>query len=83
MTISETFYYFGKLFRMTGNMIRQREAFLLKLLDLPSKSMLVEHLSGGQLRRVSFAICLLNQPSILMLDEPTVGMDPLLRQTYL
>ncbi len=82
LTIGETFYYFGKLFRMAGPLISERESFLLRLLDLPSRHMRVEHLSGGQLRRVSFAICLLNQPTIMMLDEPTVGMDPLLRQTY-
>ena len=39
--------------------------------------------SGGQKRRVSFAIALLSDPEILILDEPTVGVDPLLRQRYL
>jgi ABC-2 type transport system ATP-binding protein len=37
-------------------------------------------LSGGQLRRISFALSLLNDPKILMLDEPTVGVDPILRK---
>jgi ABC-type multidrug transport system ATPase subunit len=40
----------------------------------------VKNLSGGQQRRVSFAAALLHNPELLILDEPTVGVDPVLRQ---
>lgn len=41
----------------------------------------MKNLSGGQQRRVSFAVALVADPELLILDEPTVGVDPVLRQS--
>nr|CAD7595053.1 unnamed protein product [Timema genevievae] len=79
-TIQETMMYFGWMFKMSTADVKKRLDFLLKLLDLPYKHKLVNKLSGGQQRRVSFAAALLHDPELLILDEPTVGVDPLLRQ---
>ena len=80
-TIAETLSYFGYIFGMSNNRIRERTNFLIEFLDLPSNSKrLIREMSGGQQRRVSLAAALLHQPELLILDEPTVGVDPLLRR---
>ncbi|KAI4500327.1 hypothetical protein M0802_004744 [Mischocyttarus mexicanus] len=80
-TIRETMLYFGWIFGMDTSEIVDRLRFLLQFLDLPSQNRLVKNLSGGQQRRVSFAVALMHDPELLILDEPTVGVDPLLRQS--
>lgn len=80
-SIKETMMYFGWIFGMETPEIDDRLQFLLNFLDLPSQSRLVKNLSGGQQRRVSFAVALMHDPELLILDEPTVGVDPLLRQS--
>lgn len=80
-SIKETMMYFGWIFGMDTDEINERLKFLLNFLDLPSQNRLVKNLSGGQQRRVSFAVALMHDPELLILDEPTVGVDPLLRQS--
>ncbi|UJR30301.1 hypothetical protein I4U23_017838 [Adineta vaga] len=79
-TIEEELFFYGRLVDMPGAKIRERCQFLFQLLELPNKNKLIRKLSGGQQRRVSFAIALIHEPRLLILDEPTVGVDPLLRR---
>lgn len=80
-TIKETLWYFGRLYRIPSKVIKERIQFLLTFLDLPCSKRLVANMSGGQKRRVSLASALVHSPPLLILDEPTVGVDPLLRQS--
>ncbi|HET6747023.1 MAG TPA: ABC transporter ATP-binding protein [Candidatus Saccharimonadales bacterium] len=77
LTILENIRYFGTL---TGASKSQVKAIIDKVHLTEQRHQLVERLSGGQKARVSLAVALLGDPDMLVLDEPTVGLDPLLRQ---
>ncbi len=69
--------------QMSEKDFTSRRDFLIEFLELPDKSRLLTHLSGGQRRRVSLCIALLHEPRLLCLDEPTVGVQPTLRARYI
>lgn len=79
-TIEETLMFFSKLYRLDPGRASDRIDFLVDFLELPDKRRMVANLSGGQQRRVSLAAALIHSPPLLILDEPTVGVDPVLRQ---
>jgi ABC-type multidrug transport system ATPase subunit len=82
MSVSEILCFFGRVNLIERKQLQNRINFLLAFLNLiPLKDSLIGHLSGGQKRRVSFAAALIHSPPLLILDEPTAGVDPLLRDS--
>ena len=80
LTCMENLTYFGSLYGVTGKTARERAAGLLEELGLQEKKDVVaEYLSGGMKRRLSLACALMHLPKIIMLDEPTTGLDPATR----
>lgn len=78
-TVEELIFFFGTIYGLRNRRVKNRFEFLSSLLELPDGHTLIKHCSGGQKRRISFALCLVHEPRLLILDEPTVGLDPLLR----
>lgn len=80
LTVKETVYFFGNLSNIEPKLLKSRFQMLNKLLELPGDNTRIEKCSGGEKRRVSFAAAIVHKPQLLILDEPTVGLDPVLKE---
>jgi ABC-2 type transport system ATP-binding protein len=82
LTLEENLLFSAAMYGLTGRDRRQRVAEVLDIVELAeTKDRRLADSSGGMKRRAGLAAALVHQPDLLFLDEPTAGVDPILRQT--
>ncbi|MCL5036265.1 MAG: ATP-binding cassette domain-containing protein [Chloroflexi bacterium] len=83
LTVEENIDFFASLFGLDPEVLQERKAELLHMTRLePFKSRLSKNLSGGMKQKLALCTTLIHDPPILILDEPTMGVDPISRREF-
>lgn len=84
LSAEDNLRFFGALYGLTGKKLNSKVKEVLKIIQLEDKATLdINTFSGGMKRRVNIGVALMNNPEILILDEPTVAIDPQSRNNIL
>ena len=83
LSVRENVLFYGRLYGIPENNLSTRSLEILEMVELEShQNKLAGDLSGGMLRRLMLATTLIHQPALVILDEPTAGVDPSLRLRF-
>jgi len=84
LTVMENLFYFGRLFNMKHSQIKSRAKELIRLVELEGfRNIMASKMSVGMQFRLDLACAMIHNPDVLILDEPTEGLDPKLRKEIL
>ncbi|MFW5861184.1 MAG: ABC transporter ATP-binding protein [Spirochaetota bacterium] len=83
LTVMENLQFFGSIYGLEGGRLRQRIGYILDMVDLHKrKHAMVKQLPGGIKQRLALGTAVIHDPPIIFLDEPTSGVDPLMRRVF-
>ena len=84
MTARENLAFWGRMYGLRGNALKSRINEVLKIISLEERQKgMIGKFSGGMKRRVNIGVALLHKPDLIIMDEPTVGVDPQSRRNIL
>lgn len=83
LTVEENINFFGSVYGLDGNKLKERKDWVLQIANLKHKeTILTGSLPGGIKQRLALGTAVIHQPSIVFLDEPTSGVDPISRRNF-
>ncbi len=83
LTVSENLDFYGRTYGVRGKRLRERKQFAIEMAGLEGREReLTRNLSGGWKQRLALGAAILHEPEMLLLDEPTAGVDPISRRAF-
>jgi ABC-2 type transport system ATP-binding protein len=83
LTVDENLHFFGGIYGLSGSLQKERENKILEMIELEERrGRLTRTLAVGWKQRLALGCSILHEPSILFLDEPTSGVDPISRRNF-
>ena len=83
LTVDENLSFYGRTYGVRSKRLRERKRFVLRMAGLEGREReLTRNLSGGWKQRLALGTAIIHEPEMLLLDEPTAGVDPISRRAF-